>query len=228
MSSGNAVKGDGRSAIPEDVYDMTKNAEDVVLDEKVMGELEQLYTEALEYEDPLKAKFKLEIIFTEDRSTHHPFGGFIMAWTNGGYAHGGGDEAVYFCPVDVGDNKTCNNPIELKFISRKVVLCTKCRNLIDPKELCGQVFARLTLQNWADLVHRMYDTLGGNADIRLGALQGDLRRAALDSGDGGKLSEALDKVRGDRHWAIYTMKSVIKDTSAGADLRTRIRSFLSA
>ena len=221
---------DGRSATPAGIVDTSAGADDVVVSEEVQRRLKLLFNEEI---DTLKASYKLEVVFTEARSVHAPFGGIVSAWTNGGFAHGGGDQAVYFCPSPVeknGQTRTCSTPLDLKWISKKMALCPVCRNSIEPKELAGQMFFKLTHQNWALVITRMFVALNNDADIRLVTMGGDLRRLtdAAIKGDKTARPEHFGQLRDDRHAVVYPLKNIVKDTSAGADLLGRIRAFLTA
>lgn len=229
MKRGGLVGADGRSAVPVGIVDHAEGAEDAVVSEEVQKRLNQLFNES--GLDSIKAKYKLELAINEERSTIKPYTGMVTAWSNGGFANGGGDESIYFCPMKVDKNgvsKTCSSPIDLRFIGKHAAICPTCRQAVKPKELCGQVGFKLTTQNWAATITRMWLSLEGNADIRLGVMTGGLRartddvlkNASLTAGD------KLDGTRGKRRWAAYPLKNIIKDTAAGADLQKRIEAFL--
>lgn len=232
MTTENYVRPDGTSEIVQQagLYDMAELGDNLVLDAEVEKKLASL-NEELDTRDS-KARYKLEVYFRENRSTWKPYGGFIVTWTNGGFAHGGGDETVYFCPSRVeapgGGTKTCGEPIELPYVRKNFSVCPKCRNAVDPKELVGQIFAYLTPQRWATLLTKVFMRLGGDADIRLGLLKGDLRSASDREQERSIGGDVLREVRGGRQWVIYPLSHIIKDTATGADLEKRIYSFLVA
>lgn len=221
---------DGKSVLPAGVVDSSEGAESVVISEEIQRRLDQIYKE--EELDKVKAKYKLELAINDERSTIKPYWGLVTAWTNGGFRHGGGDEAIHFCPVLVeknGQTRTCSAPIDLKWIGKAAAICPTCRNAIKPADLCGQVGFRATTQNWAIIMTKMWASLGGDADIRLGVMRGKIRartddilqKVSLGAGD------KLDDLRLKREWAIYPLKNIIKDTAAGADLTKRVYAFLS-
>jgi hypothetical protein len=224
---------DGQSIVPGGLYDMAELAQDLTLDPHVEQKLEEIF-QSLQDSSPgnITATYKLELALTEKRSAHRPYAGLISAWSNGGFAHGGGDEVVYFCPSKVegpdGSTKTCGGALDLKWISKTVVLCPKCRQATKPKLLTGQIFARLPTQHWATLLLRCFEALEFSADIRIGALKGDLREAAQQEQEHEHRGDKLQYVRTERIWAIYPLANIIKDTGAGADLYGRIRAFLAA
>jgi hypothetical protein len=223
------VGADGRSALPAGIVDHSEGHENVALSAEVQARLDRLWKES--DLDKLRAKYKLEIAINEERSTIKPYTGLVTAWTNGGFANGGGDESIYFCPSLVeknGQTKTCSAPIDLKWIGKAAAICPTCRQAVDPKQLCGQVGYKMTTQNWAAVITRMWLGLEGNADIRLGVMVGHLRARTDDVMKKTSLSagDKLDGTRLQRKWAAYPLKNIIKDTSAGADLQKRIEAFL--
>lgn len=226
---GGLVGPDGQSILPAGIVDHAEGAEGVNLSPEVQARLDAIFKSGLE---EIKGTYKLELAIDEaERSSIKPYWGLVTAWTNGGFAHGGGDEAVYFCSVVVeknGQQRTCSAPIDLKWIGASAAICPTCRHAIDPKELAGQVGFRLTTQNWAAVLTRMWLTLGGSADIRLGVMQGGIRAKTDDilKRVSNSAGDKLDDLRGKRRWASYPLKNIIKDTSAGADLQMRIRDFL--
>jgi hypothetical protein len=224
------VGADGRSAVPEGIVDLASLADGVEMDEAIEEKLHELWEAGANYTE-LKATYKLEIIFTEERSMHKPFGGFVYALSNGGFAHGGGDEAIYFCSAKVdrdGVTKTCNNPLALKWLGRDNALCPRCKQLIDPADLTGQIYAKLSVQNWTQLVLKVFNVLGCDADLRIGTLKGDLRVTTQQEMDHSSMGEGLTALRKDRRYVVYPLSNLIRDTSAGASLQGRIRAFLSA
>ena len=85
-----------------------------------------------------------------------PYLGVVCIWTNGGFSHGGGDEVVYLCSGQTTNKQdeiiTCGAPIDLKFVSHDVAVCAKCKSALVPKEMTGQIIAKLSGQNWAKLM----------------------------------------------------------------------------
>jgi hypothetical protein len=215
------------SAVPAGITDLAQVGADLTLPDEVEQRLQELWDQAADTEK-LAAKYKLEVAFSEDRSMHRPYKGFLTAWTNGGFAHGGGDEGLYFCAGETREGKTCNAPLEHKWVGAKNAVCPFCKNVIDVKKLSGQIYGRLTSQNWAHLIVRGFHLLGGDADIRLGFYSGDLRRAAVLEQETELRGDRLNKLRLDRRWVLYPLKNIVKDTSAGASLYLRVRALLNA
>jgi hypothetical protein len=87
---------------------------------------------------------------------------------------------------------------------------------------------RLSPKKWADVLHRYYVQLGGNADLVLNTMPQRLRVAAEKEQSRQMGGELLGRVRGKRTKLVYTLANLIKDTSAGAGLHDRILAFLRA
>lgn len=222
-----SVGSDGRSAT--DIHDMAALAGDAELPPELATQLENIMKSELVQPD--KAKFKLELYLQEKRSLKEPFGGMLLAWTNGGFAHGGGDEVVYFCPAKTerdGQQVGCGAPLALQYVGKTVVVCPECRQASDPRDLVGQVYAKLDVQGWARMITKFFMKLESNADIRLGIMTGDLHAASQIEAEGEHRGDVLDGGRRKRHFVCYTLESIIKDTAGGADLYTRIKAFLTA
>jgi len=221
------VGADGRSIVPDGVVDTSYGAESVEVSPEVQARLDDLFKG--QDLDNIKARYKLEVAINDERSRDRPFTGLITAWTNGGFNSGGGDEAVYFCSSLVND-RTCSAPLDLKWIGKHTALCPSCRQAIEPKELAGQIGAKLTFAGWAGLITKIWNRLGGDADIRIGVMTGSLHRRTEDVLQGGMASagDKLDNLRGKREWSIYPLRNIVKDTAAGADLQGRILAFISA
>lgn len=230
---GGLVGPDGRSIVPEGVSDTAAAGEGLVLDDKLEAKLKGMFDELVEGgETGLRAKFKLEVAFSEKRSMHNPFTGIVTAWTNGGFLHGGGDEVVYFCGHAIdkpdGGTRTCATPLSLMFVGKRIAVCPSCKRPSKPEDLVGQVVAKLPMQLWVNLLVRMFGYLEHNADFRMGTLSGDLRVANEIENEKDHGGDEFEKVRSQREWIAYPLKNIIKDTAAGAALSNRIRAFLYA
>lgn len=223
---------DGRSALPEGIVDTSEGAESLRLDQALEEKLNDVFKSAVEDLDNVRARFKLELVFVEGRSAYRAYPGLVVAWTNGGFANGGGDESIMFCGNEIeakgGGTKQCCAPIDPKLVSRGVAVCASCQRASNPKKLQGQRFARLYTQQWVDLLVQYFVLLGCNADIRIGIMRGELRKASgleLERNHGG---EKLRAVRDSREWIIYPLGNIIKDTASGSSLQKCFRAFLSA
>lgn len=228
---GTPIGADGESILPDGVQDFAALDGESKLDQALEDQLQDLLGDELQDPDKSKARFKLEVVFNEKRSRQAPYLGIVFAWTNGGFAHGGGDEVVYFCSGKVVRDdriRTCNAPIDLKFVSEERAVCPTCKNVVDPKTLTGQVIAKLPTQHWTTLITNMFMLLDANADLRIGMMPGDLRGATDSEQERPQEGDRLNGVRNQRHWIHYSLVDIIKDTSAGSSFHKRIRAFLEA
>lgn len=224
---------DGESAIKQltgndDIFDMVAAGQDLKVSPEVEEQVDALM-KSMKEEDG-KAKFILDVYFNEERSMHKPFSGFLMAWTNGGFASGGGDEKVYFCPAKVdrdGVTKVCAAPLPPNLIKHSMGICVVCKQPSRDKNFVGEVYFKLPMSSWSAVIERYFYRLGCNADIRIGIMRGDLRAAAsIQTSE--KMGEMLRSVRQKREWVRYSLGAIIKDGAAGATLDHRLNAFLRA
>jgi len=218
----------GRASLGNGIDDFALDGEDIQLS----PELEEQMAEMFKAEEMFtaKAKYKLEVLFTDERSAHRPYRGLITLWSNGGYNHGDGDEGIYLCPTKLETGRFCNTPLKLEFVSKRVAVCPSCSSAHDPKNLTGQIYAKITTQHWANLILKVFNVLGGNADILIGMYRGQLRTPAIEAVTslGAREKDKVNAIRRDRHWVAYSLKSIIQDTANGSNLHERVRCLLEA
>lgn len=232
MSHG-LVSPTGESAIRQltgdnSIFDMVATGKDLQVSPEVEEQIQALMGTMTETGE---AKFLLDIYFNEERSIHRPFSGFLMAWTNGGFAHGGGDEKVYFCPSKVernGQTKICAAPMAPNLIKHGVGVCVTCQQPSRDKQFVGEVYFKLGMSSWAAVIERYFFRLECNADIRLGIMRGDLRKTTEIEQTSERQGELLENLRFRREWVRYSLKSIIKDGTSGATLESRLNAFLRA
>jgi hypothetical protein len=228
----NVVGANERSELSQGVTDMAALDDGAPLSERAEKDLAKLFESLGDGGDTgLRARFKLEVAFSEQRSLNKPFAGIIAVWASGGFMHGGGDVCVYFCPHKIETStgsRTCATPLPIMTVGKRIAVCPGCRRASDPRDLVGQVVAKLPMQHWVTLITKMFRQLDHNADIRMGTLVGDLRKANLQESTKERRGDDFAKVRLQRRWVVYPLKHIIKDTAAGSTLPSRIRSFLYA
>ncbi len=215
----------GRSDIPEGIYDMAELGralpEDTELDKRVAA----LFAKV----DELRAKYKIQLFFAEDRSNIRAYKGFIVLWVTSDY-DGDGDRGLYLCPqryVDAGLERPCNAPLEPGMFLATGAVCSRCRKMTAREDLTGQIFARLPTQHWARLVTRVFGILGCNADIHLDYIRRDIRVATQEIEQRGT-RDALSLARSSRQDVIYSLPRLVRDTAGGASVESVIRAFLEA
>jgi hypothetical protein len=228
------VNAEGESAIKEmtgnpDIFDMVAAGKDLKLTPELEAQMAESMKALLPSEDA--GKFLLEIVFVEDRSMHRPFSGMLMAWMNGGFAGGGGDEKVYFCPNKVernGQMKVCAAPMPPKLIKHGIGICLSCRQPSEDKKFIGEVFFKLPMQHWVAVVTRYYARLESNCDLKISVMHGDLRKVAAEEQARELRGEKLESTRRMREAVRYPLKSIIRDTGSGATLESAFKAFLTA
>lgn len=233
MRSG-TVNAKGESAINQitgdpHIFDMVAAGKDLKLVPELEAQLAEDMKKILPQED--RSRFLLEVFFNDERSLHRPFGGFIMAWTNGGQFHGGGDEKVYFCPNKVdknGETKICAAPMPPSLIRHGIGMCLSCRQPSADRNFVGEVYFKLPMQHWVTVLTRYYARLDCNADLKISVMQGELRKASDIEQEKELRGDVLEDLRAKRYSVRYSLKSIIRDTSAGATLESAFSAFLRA
>lgn len=176
------------------------------------------------------AKYKLEVMFGDDRSFHKSFGGVVTWWESGNKLHGGGDSKLYLCPGRERVGSDCESFLPDTCNGLNFIVCPRCKSLWRSEEVFGEVFYRLTMQKWADVLLSWFLKLELNCDIRIKFARDDIRSATFREQEKRMQGELLTKARSEerRSTSIYTLANIIKDTSAGAGLHGRIIAFLKA
>jgi hypothetical protein len=178
--------------------------------------------------DQQKAKYKIELLFSSRRSGRVPYAGALSLWESGNKLHGGGDTKMYECPARALGKSDCNGLIPDASQGYGFLVCPDCKAVWKGDQVHGEVFARLTTDDWARLVYKYFARMGHNADIYVKLPRADIRRAAEQEQARQLMGETLASARTRRDVYIYPLKHIIKDTSAGADLLGRFRALLSA
>jgi hypothetical protein len=173
------------------------------------------------------AKYKIEVLFSRERGGRAPYPGMVSFWESGNKLHGGGDTKVYECPSEDQGRGPCAGIIGGSNQGYGHLVCPSCKHVWKDTEVSGERFARLTTQNWAACLYKYYVRVGHNADIYMKYTPQDLRKASELEQARQQMGEQLRKVRGTRRLAIYPLRNIIKDVSAGADILKRFQAFLS-
>jgi hypothetical protein len=180
------------------------------------------------------AKYKLEVMFSHRHTGLLPTPGTVTWWESGARLHGGGDAKLYLCDnsADFPElrGRGCRRFIPDTSNGLRFIVCPHCGHLWQPEALVGEIFYRLPLQRWADVLLDWYQRLELRADIRVKYGRMSVRDAQRKEEEKKLQGELLDKARSfeQRSCSIYPLKNIIKDTSAGADLRGRLLAFLKA
>jgi len=197
---------------PEDkeVFDAKKKALDALLDDKEL------------------AKYKIEIMFGKEFSPSKPSSGAVSFWESGSKFHGGGDTILHFCPGKRKGINDCEGMIPDASHGFGFLVCPHCHRTWNGDDVWGQLLARLDGRGWAALVLKYYRKLEMRADIVIKYHPDSLRAAAFREQEKQRMGSDLSKVRAKRAVAVYPLRNIIKDTSAGADLEGRFYAFIKA
>lgn len=177
--------------------------------------------------DSGKAKYKIELMFVRARSTWKPTRGIITFWESGTKLHGGGDTSMKICPGKRLGKNDCVAFISDTTIGLGHCVCPECGTVWKGEQVIDAHIGNYTMRDWADILYKYFRLLGHNCDIYLKHSPDDIRSAAFQETQG-KTSDALTGTRRRRALHIYPLANIIKDTSAGSDILTRIYAFLTA
>lgn len=197
--------------------------------EAVKRQLEKLGQQS---SDDIKAKYKIEILFGTKHTVRGLAYGILTIWENGTKLHGGGDSSLFVCPGKYLKVNECEDIIPDSATGLSVVVCPSCGVMWKRESLISEQFYRLPIQRWADVVMHWFIKTGMDADIRLKYTYRyknmDIRGVSEVEQDRQLQGDLLNPIRDEKRRTskIYPLKNIIKDTSAGASLYTRILSFV--
>ncbi len=166
----------------------------------------------------VRAKFKLEIKFRQDRKS---FGYNAISWQayeSGKHLHGGGDELIYWCIAKRGDGG-CGAYITGNNIIQGVALCTNCKRQINAEMLTANFVINMSIKKLADESAKLWTKLDGSADLYCKFSREDIRYKIMEEKVG------ADRARELQGLLIYPLANIIKDTAAGASLSSRFEAF---
>lgn len=191
-------------------------------------------------EEHLAAMYKIEIHFGKKRTMSGPNVCAVSAYESGRHLNGDGDEMMYICSerdrgLMVGGQVTKDKDASIQkgndgcgaFISGKnlkggLAMCGSCSRVIKAEALTNSVFFSLSNKQLASKITDWFRKLDSNCDIYVKFHPTDIRYLAMQKAHG------LDKARMLRGLSIYPLANIIKDTTAGASLESRINAFLSS
>lgn len=171
----------------------------------------------------LIAKYKIEVTFTQGRTTHGPNVVGIQVWESGKRFNGGGDELAFFCKdASKGSDLGCWGVIIGDYVKGGIAYCPHCKRQVNASLLTNMKVGRVTSQNLAKELAKLFRELGSNADIYLKYHMTDVRYIAMERAKGPDVAARLKGMH------LYPLKNIVKDTSAGADLAKRFFIFITS
>jgi hypothetical protein len=173
-----------------------------------------------------KAKFKIELLFTEAWSVIKPVPGVISFWESGSQLHGGGDAIIHFCPGKRLGKNDCDHYIPDPSHGYGILVCPRCLSVWKGDDVWGQHLGRHTAKDWALVITNFYRKLDMNCDIVIKYHRTDIRKAS----QGIMAEDTLYKARSGakRLKRIYLLSALMRDTSTGSGLYDRILAFVTA
>lgn len=197
----------------------TASKEELDVISKRISALKKLVDE----DDEVLAKHKIEIHFDKGRTGRDFFHGILLVFRTG-VLSGGGDEVIYPCPDD-----NCSGYIDFdnRSTATSEAICSKCGSVWKEGQLNEIRGYKLDVNGWARVISKVFWDLGGDADIYVKTHWSDLRKAAL--------KESIQERRGDdlydarkRVVLRYSLGAILKDTSNGSSLESRVKGLLRA
>ncbi len=195
-----------------------------------------------------KAKYKIEIMYSRHRSsrTNVPSSGGLFLWESGKRLHGGGDQKMYWCGYEA-----CGMPFSEDNFGYMHAICPHCmkelmldpdsrrtqveyirRNNLQMKNLdripfvVGEKMFNLKPPKLAELLEKTWHQLNGLADVYLKYSPHEIRYDKKDTSI--SIVDNLNRVRMQRQPVIYPLDRILKDITAGADLRGRFLAMITA
>jgi len=183
-----------------------------------------------------RAKYKIQIVFTTERSTWKPMAYSLSFWESGKRLHGGGDECMFICrrhadaprlapfaavqgfkrtPTDQGCGYLIpgDGPDGL-------LVCPHCGATHKTTEVGDSIFYRTTAQRCAGILAEWWRKLNCDADIYAKHRDDDPRTQAMAKVFGWQAARLR------RGLVIYPLANILKDTAAGAEVEGRFKVFV--
>ena len=180
--------------------------------------------------------YRVELMAVRYRRKDQPFPGMISIWERGSQlteaTMGKNMVQVGLCPGKSLGKNTCTGVIPDATNAEEFLLCPHCQTSWPPDAVITEQWFNLTVQNWATVIERVFIQTGFKADVVIKWYidGGDIRRATLAQKEGDRWAKLLQTLRARRssRIGVYSLKKIIKDTSAGATLYSRFRAFIEA
>lgn len=192
---------------------------------KRMAALKQILAEP-----GVRAKYKIELVFSKARSLHGITPGMLSFWENGSKLHGGGDAKIYLCPGKYLGKSECWAPMPDMANSEGTIICTACGQRWRGEDAIGEMVFSLPMRKWAEVLYTYFRRFNMDTDIYCKFSYDDIRSVAKAQAkkQTWKGSQALERGRESRARLIYRLENIVKDLSNGADPETRFFAFLTA
>lgn len=205
---------------PDDAPVLTEEERDAVAQR--MAAIDKIFADAG------KARYKIELFFTEARNLRGVSLGALSFWESGAKIHGGGDMKIYLCPGSRLRRSSCSAFIPSTANGYGHLVCPSCKTVWTGEEVIGEDIARLTMRDWARKLLEYFIKLEHNADVYVKHAQTDIRTKAYLEQERQKGGDVLSLARTKRVKYVYPLRNILKDTASGADPLGRFYAFLTA
>jgi hypothetical protein len=221
------------SATPTSILELVRPPSDTVPEHMVADWKTQFESAEKMYKEIGRAKYKVELLFWHKHVVNTKMSvGLVTFWENASKLNGGADSKLYVC--DTVDNSSrkqgCKKIIPDSSQGYGIVVCPHCSMSWNTSEIVGEVIYKQTMQGWSDLLIRWMQKLELSVDLVMKYNRDDIRVVSAVEQEKQHMGDKLGLARsGARRTTVtYTLANIIKDTSAGADLRSRVLAFLKA
>lgn len=202
--------------------------------------LDRIKTEVAKGKDEQEkmAEYKIQIVFSSDRSIAKPVSFSLSFWESGKRLHGGGDEMMFICrrhadaprvtPKDIvvpnakATERGCDGLISGGLTQGGILVCPHCHTKHTTDQVGDSVFYRCTSDQAAHILAHWWRKLGHKADLYSKFTPTDPRTIAMRDTYGWQKAREL------RGLTIYPLARIIEDTSVGATVESRFKAFLLA
>jgi hypothetical protein len=169
----------------------------------------------------VRARHKIEVFFGKDRKPLGPNVVQLQFFQSGMKLHGGGDDLMFMCRNESG-TQGCGAFITSDQVRGGVAICPNCQKAIRGDATAERLIANISTKKLATELAKFWHQLGCDADIYCKYDPTDIRYQVMVEKLGTKKAKQL------RGMHIYTLKSILADTNAGASLENRLFAFLTA
>ena len=175
----------------------------------------------------IRAAYKIEVTFDKNRTVHGPNAVLIQVWESGKHFHGGGDDLMYWCKdftkIDSWENSPgCGGLIPSASMRGGLAVCPHCYATINSDYVTGQRLTKISTNDLATLIEKIFHQLKSNADVYCKYHKTDIRYIACEQTYG------EEKARWLKGMFIYPLKNILRDTSNGSSLHGRLKALFSA
>lgn len=189
--------------------------------QKTRDELTKIGAEVGMGELTIRAKYKIEVIFGENRTLQGPNIITLKLWESGRRLNGGGDDLAFWCMNEKG-TQGCGKIITSDHIKNGIGFCPHCKMGVNARLLVDGRVGVWATKNLSVILEKLFRELDSSADIYVKYHKKDPRFIAMMKADGPETAKRLKGMH------IYPLKNILKDTANGSSLSNRFNAFLTS